>query len=101
MFFWETFFFDAINPSLFQKGDCCISNHSNTVLREPLKIHFGGQANLFATGLRQTKAALSTDKADLFSLPDNKNFLLVAQKQLLELPLMFTERATGRVENSY
>jgi hypothetical protein len=55
-------------------------------LREPLKIHFGGQANLFVSGLRQAKAALSTNKADLGSLPEDKNFLLAAQKQLLELP---------------
>jgi len=57
-------------------------------LREPLKIHFGEQANLFAAGLLQTKTTLSTDKADLSSLPDNKNSLLVAQKQLSELPLI-------------
>ncbi len=57
-------------------------------LREPLKIHFGRQANLFVAGLRQTKGALSTDKSYLSSLPDNKNFLLATQKQLLELPLM-------------
>jgi len=56
--------------------------------REPLKIHFGGQANLFVAGLHQTKATLSMDKADLFSLPDNKKFLLAAQKQLLELPFI-------------
>ena len=60
---------------------------SDKDLREALKIHFGGQANLFVAGLRQAKATLSTDKADLPSLPDNKNFLLAAQKQLLELPL--------------
>jgi len=72
------------------------------VLREPLKIHFGEQANLFVVkihfgeqanlfvaGLPQTKVTLSTDKADLSSLPDNKNSLLVAQKQLLELPLIY------------
>ena len=57
-------------------------------LREPLKIHFGGQANLFVSGLRQAKAALTSIKADLSSLPENKNFLLAAQKQLLELPLI-------------
>jgi len=56
--------------------------------RIPLKIHFGGRANLFLAGLRQTKAALSTDKADLSSLPASKNLLLAAQKQLLELPFM-------------
>jgi len=56
-------------------------------LRIPLKIHFGGRANLFVAGLRQTKTALSTDKADFPSLPASKNLLLAAQKQLLELPL--------------
>ena len=58
-------------------------------LRIPLKIHFGSRANLFVAGQRQTKATLSTDKADLSSLPANKNLLLAAQKQLLELPLRF------------
>jgi len=57
------------------------------ILRIPLKIHFGGRANLFVAGPRQTNAALSTDKADLSSLPASKNLLLAAQKQLLELPL--------------
>ena len=57
-------------------------------LREPLKIHFGGQANLFPSGLCQTKTALFTNKADLSSLPELKNLLLAAQKQLLELPLI-------------
>ena len=56
--------------------------------REPLKIHFGGQANLFAAGLCQTKVTLASTKADLSSLPDGKNLLLAAQKQLLELPLI-------------
>ncbi|MBU2597404.1 MAG: hypothetical protein KJ757_07595 [Planctomycetes bacterium] len=41
--------------------------------------------NLFVAGLRQTKATLSIDKADLSSLPANKSLLLAAQKQLLEL----------------
>ncbi|MCD4831309.1 MAG: hypothetical protein K8R02_05800 [Anaerohalosphaeraceae bacterium] len=57
--------------------------------RKSLRIHFGEQANLFIAGLRQTKAALSVDKADLSFLPGSKNFLLVAQKQLLELPSIF------------
>ena len=54
--------------------------------REPLKIHFGGQANLFDSGQRQGKAALASAKADFPSLPEYKNILLTAQKQLLELP---------------
>ena len=58
-------------------------------LRVPLKIHFGGRANLFLAGPRQTKAALSTDKADLSFLPASKNLLLAAQKQLLELPFIY------------
>jgi len=57
------------------------------ILRAPLKIHFGGQANLFDSGRRQAKAALASTKADLLSLPEYKNLLLAAQKQLLELPL--------------
>jgi hypothetical protein len=56
-------------------------------LRAPLKIHFGGQANLFDSGQRQAKAALASTKADLPSLPECKNLHLAAQKQLLELPL--------------
>ncbi len=56
--------------------------------REPLKIHFGKQANLSASGRRQTNAALASTKAGLSSLPENQNLLLVAQKQLLELPLI-------------
>jgi len=59
------------------------------VLREPLKIHFGVQANLFDSGLRQAKAALASTKAHLPSLPEYKNLLLAAQKQLLKLPLIF------------
>ncbi len=43
---------------------------------------------LFDSGLRQTKAALASTKADLSSLPEYKNLLLAAQKQLLELPLI-------------
>jgi hypothetical protein len=58
------------------------------MLRAPLKIHFGGQANLFDPGRRQTKAALATAKADLSSLPECKNLLLAAQKQFLEPPLI-------------
>ena len=55
--------------------------------RGPLKIHFGGQANLFDSGRRQEKTALALAKADFPSLPEYKNILLAAQKQLLELPL--------------
>ena len=62
------------------------------MLRAPLKIHFGGQANLFDSGRRQAKAALASTKADLPSLPEYKNFLPAAQKQLLELPLNLTFR---------
>ena len=58
------------------------------VFREPLKIHFGGQANLFDSGRRQEKAALASAKADFPSLPEYKNLLLAAQKQLLELPFI-------------
>jgi hypothetical protein len=54
--------------------------------RAPLTIHFGGQANLFDSGLRHEKAALASTKADFPSLPEYKNILLAAQKQLLELP---------------
>jgi hypothetical protein len=53
-------------------------------LRPPLIIHFGGQVNLFEFGRRQTKAALSSNKADLSSLPEDKNLHLAAQKQLVE-----------------
>jgi hypothetical protein len=56
--------------------------------REPLRTHFGVQANLFDSGQRQEKAALASTKADLPSLPECKNLLLVAQKQLSELPLI-------------
>ncbi|MHC4324723.1 MAG: hypothetical protein ACYSUX_10660 [Planctomycetota bacterium] len=58
------------------------------LLRAPLKIHFGEQTNLFDSGLRQEKAALASAKADFPSLPEFKNLLLVAQKQLLELTLI-------------
>ena len=64
--------------------------------REPLKIHFGGQANLFDSGRRQTKAALASTKADLSSLPERKNLLLAAQKQLLELPFIITKNCFGQ-----
>jgi hypothetical protein len=57
--------------------------------RAPLKIHFGGQANLFDSGRRQAKATLVSTKADLPSLLERKNLLLAAQEQLLELPLSF------------
>jgi len=56
-------------------------------LRVPLKIHFGVQANLFDSGRRQEKTTLASAKADFPSLPESKNLLLAAQKQLLELPL--------------
>ena len=55
-------------------------------MREPLKIHFGGQASLFDSGLRQKKQALALAKPDFSSLPEAKNLLLAAQ--LLELPLI-------------
>jgi len=38
---------------------------------------------LFAAGLRQTKAALSTNKADSSSLPADKNFSFSPSKQVL------------------
>jgi hypothetical protein len=44
--------------------------------RAPLKIHFGGQANLFGFGRRQTKATLALTKVDLPSLPKLKIFYL-------------------------
>jgi len=72
---------------------CLMYNYINALtgetilLREPLKIHFGGQANLFDSGLRQKKQALALAKPDFSSLPEIKNLLLAAQKQLLELPL--------------
>ncbi len=54
---------------------------------EPLIIQIGVQANLFDSGLRQEKAVLVSTKADFPSLPEYKNGLLVAQKQLIELPI--------------
>jgi len=54
------------------------------MLWAPLKIHFGGQANLFDSGQRQEKAALASAKADFPSLPEYKNLLRAAQKQLLD-----------------
>jgi hypothetical protein len=48
--------------------------------------------NLFDPGRRQAKAALASTKADLPFLPEYKNLLLAAQKQLLELPLTFRNR---------
>ena len=68
---------------------------AESVLRVPLKIHFGGQANLFDSDLRQTKAALASTKADLSSLSDIKNLLLAAQKQLLEPPLKPSHKLNG------
>ena len=53
-------------------------------LRAPLKIHFGGQANIFDSGQRQKKTALASAKADFPSLPEYKNLLRAAQKQLLD-----------------
>jgi hypothetical protein len=61
----------------------------STNLRKPIKIHFGGQANLFDSDRRQAKAALASTKADLPWLPEVKKLLLAAQKQLLELPLIY------------
>ena len=55
--------------------------------RAPLIIHFAVLANLFDSGRRQAKAALASTKADFPSLPEYKNLLLSAQKQLLELLL--------------
>jgi hypothetical protein len=60
------------------------------LFREPLKIHFGGQANFFDSGRRQKKQALASAKPDFPSLPEHENFLLAAQKQLLEPPFMIT-----------
>jgi hypothetical protein len=53
------------------------------------------EANLFDSGLRQEKATLASTKADSPSLPECKNLLLSAQKQLLELPLSLHERPNG------
>ena len=68
---------------------------SSNTLREPLKIHFGGQANLFDSGRHQEKTALALAKADFPSLPEYKNILLAAQKQLLEPPLTFNYARLG------
>jgi hypothetical protein len=64
-------------------------------LRAPLKIHFGGQANLLNSGRRQVKAALASTKAHLPSLSEIKNLQLAAQKQLLETPLIFYLKNTS------
>jgi hypothetical protein len=56
--------------------------------REALRIHFGVQANPFDSGRRQEEAALASTKADFPSLPEYKNLLLSAQKQLIELPFI-------------
>jgi hypothetical protein len=53
-----------------------------------MTIHFGEQANLLASGRRQAKAALAVLRLNSPSLPEDQNFLLVAQKQLSELPLI-------------
>jgi hypothetical protein len=65
-------------------------------LREPLKIHFGGQANLLASGQCQEEADLASTKPDLPSLPEAQNLLLAAQKQLLELPLIKSKSCIQR-----
>jgi hypothetical protein len=59
-------------------------------MREPLIIHFGGQANPFDSGRRQKKQSLASTKPDFSSLPEVKNLLLAAQKQLIELPINIT-----------
>ncbi len=69
-------------------GICSLVLRIGKNVRAPLTIHFGGQANLFDSVRRQEKAALASAKSDLPSLPEYKNILLAAQKQLLELPLM-------------
>ena len=58
-----------------------------TDVRVPLKIHFGGQRNLFAPGGVRQKPLYCSNKADLSSLPENKNLHFTAQKQLLEPPI--------------
>ncbi|MEN8127967.1 MAG: hypothetical protein ABFR90_09215, partial [Planctomycetota bacterium] len=68
---------DSPAPPLFQR----------TYFRAPLKIHFGGQANLLGSGRRGGKAALASTKADLSSLPEHKNLLFAAQKQLIRATL--------------
>ena len=66
------------------------------MVRHPLKIHFGGQANLFVSGRHQIKDALNLVKAGLSFLeehsPDTSR-LLAVKKQLLELRSFFK---TGR-----
>ncbi|MBW8016174.1 MAG: hypothetical protein FVQ82_08305 [Planctomycetes bacterium] len=47
-----------------------MESFANLPLREPLKNHFGGQANLFDCGRRQEKSTLATAKADFPSLPE-------------------------------
>jgi hypothetical protein len=47
---------------------------------------------LFAAGLRQTKAALSMDKADLSSLPADKKFSFSPLKQVLGWLLVLYHR---------
>jgi hypothetical protein len=56
------------------------------------------QASLFDSGRRQEEAALASTKADLPSLPEYKNLLLAAQKQLIELPFIVGIQAPGRQE---
>jgi len=53
------------------------NSRSAAKYRASLKIHFVSQANLFGSGHRQTKTALSSDKADLSSLPEPKIFYLL------------------------
>jgi len=67
-----------------KKPSLCDDFSAGLALRAPLKIHFGGQANLFDSGQRQAKATLASTKADLPSLPKTKNLHLTTQKQLLD-----------------
>jgi hypothetical protein len=46
-------------------------------------------------------AALASTKADLPFLPEYKNLLLAAQKQLLELPLIFQYIIISVAENQF
>jgi hypothetical protein len=62
-------------------------------LRVPLKIHFGGQTNLFVPGGVRQKQLYFQIKLDSPSLPENKNLLFAAQKQLLEPPLKYKSTA--------
>jgi hypothetical protein len=73
-----------MNPAAAKNRELRIENPM--FYRAPLRIHFGGQTNLLDSGRRQEKAALASAKADFPSLPEYKNLLLAAQKQLLELP---------------